>query len=338
MKKTQQNEKVNEKKRAPGWRDRHTEIKRYKNNTERTWMHLVVGEHNITNDKVLRLLKPFNYFSIPNKETYKKVIHLLTTGGREIEWLDEDTEASLVKLDKQIKTELTRITKKKSEGNILTQNEKAILKAIVDSGLETNSVLELLQNIKGATTSDVSKTAKLLEDISLHDVNNFSEQIKIRLEKISFFRKIALDNKTYEIRGENSIHRFLERNMWLLDERYWLMHSNESLRKIVGEKIEKDPQKRPDFVCGQIDKKIIIIELKRPKHELVVDDLNQLENYLKIIENHFTDHSGFEGYLIGKTISADLGMTKKYRSDKFKIRTFTDFITDVEKRYSDFMN
>lgn len=324
------------KKKVIGWRDRHTEVKRYKNNTKRTWMHLVIGEHNVTNEKVLRLLKPFNYFSIPDKDTYKKIINLLTTGGREIGWLDFETENSLEKLDKQIKSELTRITKKQNDGGVLTKNERDILVAIKESGLDTNSILGLLQNIKGATTLDINKTTELLKDISLHDVNNFSEQIKIRLEKIEFFKKIALNDKTYEIRGTDSIHRFLEKNMWMLDERYWLMHSNESLRRIVGDKISKDPKKRPDFVCGQIDKKIIIIELKRPKHNLEVADLNQLENYLKIIESHFTDYSGFEGYLIGKTISTDLDRTKKYRSSQFKIKTFTDFINDVEKRYSGF--
>jgi len=323
-------------KKIIGWRDRHVEVKRFRNNTKRTWMHLVVGENRITNEKVLRLLKPFNYFSIPDKETYKKIVNLLTTGGNEIDWLDKDVGASLENLDKKIKVELKKIIKKQGDGDTLTLEQHEILVAVKELGLETDTIIELLQNLKGATTIDVNKTAKLLEDISLHDVNNFSEQIKIRLEKIKFFKKIALDNKTYEIRGSNSIHRFLEKNMWLLDERYWLMHSNESLRTIVGEEVEKDPKKRPDFVCGQIDKKIIIIELKRPKHELGVKDLNQLENYLKIIESHFTDYSGFEGYLIGKTISSDLEKTKKYRSSQFKIKTFTDFISDVEQRYSDF--
>ena len=65
--------KIIEKKKSPGWKDRHIEVKRYKNNTKRTWMHLVIGENRITNEKVLRLLKPFNYFSIPDKETYKKI-------------------------------------------------------------------------------------------------------------------------------------------------------------------------------------------------------------------------------------------------------------------------
>ncbi len=51
--------------------------------------------------------------------------------------------------------------------------------------------------------------------------------------------------------------------MWMLDERYWLMHSNETLRTIVGEKIDKDPKKRPDFVCGLIGKKLMQLKFKK---------------------------------------------------------------------------
>ncbi len=323
-------------KKKIGWKDRHAEIKRYKNNTKNTWLHLVVGENLITNEKVLRLLKPYNYFSIPNKETYKKIVNLLRIGGNEIDWLDKDGEALIDHLENSVKNEIKKIAKKQSEGKKLSDDEKEILKVIQESGLETKNVLELIQKIKGSSDLDINKTTKLLEEISLHDINSFSEQIKVRLEKIKLFKRIAMDNNTYEIRGENSIHRFLEKNMWILDERYWLMHSNEQLRTIVGEEVEKDPKKRPDFVCGQIDKKIIIIELKRPKHDLAVKDLNQLENYLKIIENHFTDYTSFEGYLVGKSISPDLEKTKKYRSNQFKIRTFVDFISDVEKRYAEF--
>lgn len=91
-----------EKKKVPGWKDRHIEVKRYKNNTKRTWMHLVVGENRITNEKVLRLLKPFNYFSIPDKETYKKIVKLLTTGGTEINWLNDDDIKEIEGLDSKI--------------------------------------------------------------------------------------------------------------------------------------------------------------------------------------------------------------------------------------------
>jgi len=328
--------KAEKKKKFVGWKDRHTEIKRYKNNTKKTWLHLVVGENNITGEKVLRLLKPFNYLSIPDKETYKKIIVLLSLGGSEINWLDKKTQNKLLDLQGNIKERIKEVDSKFKQGKNLTDNEKGILEAIRDLGVESEGVGELIKKIKGASVSDIKKTSELLSDINLHDLNTFAEIVKTRIEKLDFFKKIAKNPKTYEIRGKNSIHRFLENNMWILDERYWLMHSNQQLRTIVGEKIEKDEKKRPDFVCGQVGSKLIIIELKRPSHELKVADIDQLEKYMKIIEQHFTDYKDYEGYLVGHKISDDLMKTIKYRSPKFKVRTYTDFISDAEKRYSEY--
>jgi hypothetical protein len=55
------------------------------------------------------------------------------------------------------------------------------------------------------------------------------------------------------------------------DERYWLLHSNGTLRTFIGdEMLKKDRKhfgaKRPDFACGAIGDKLIILELKRPSH------------------------------------------------------------------------
>ncbi len=319
-----------------GWRDRHTEVKRYKNNTKKTWLHLVIGEHKITKEKVLRLLKPFNYLSIPNQETYKKIISLLAIGGDEINWLDFETREKLLNLQANIKEKIEDVGKKHKEGKKLSKEEEDILSAVRSLGVDNLSVTELITKMQGSSSSDIQQTSKLLADINLHDINTFAEIVKTRIEKIDFFKKIAKDPKTYEIRGKDSIHRFLENNMWILDERYWLMHSNEQLRTIVGEEIEKDPLKRPDFVCGQIGNKLIIVELKRPSHELKVSDYTQLENYLKIIERHFTSYSDYEGYLVGHKISQDLAQTIKYRSPKLKAKTYTDFIADAENRYKEF--
>jgi len=319
-----------------GWKDRHNIIKRYKSNTWRTWMHLIIGESIDTKEKVLRLFKPFNYFSIPDKETYKKIVNLLEIGGKEIDWLDEKTASELSDIQENLKNKIKQVSSKQKEGKILTEDENQILEVIKNCGIELKPLSELIENMIGATNEDVLKTAELLEEIKLHDVNSFAEIVNTRIQKLDFFKSIAKNPKTYEIRGDNSIHRFLELNMWILDERYWLMHSNEQLRTIIGEEIESDPKKRPDFVCGQIGEKLIIVEIKRPSHSLATKDLNQLENYLKIIEKHFTDYKNFEAYLVGHSISDDLLKTKKYRSSDFKIKTYTDFIADVEKRYAEF--
>lgn len=202
------------------------------------------------------------------------------------------------------------------------------------------SFLKLIKELPKQTIRAIEDLEELLKTWSLKQVTAVSYQVKERLETLELFKNRVLDDKTYEIIGDNSIHRILERAMWIIDERYWLLHSNETIRKIVGDSILKNNKNkkaiRPDFVCGTIGDKLIIVELKRPSHPLTVDDLNQLEMYLSIIEDHLT-YSKFEAYLLGKKISPELSKRKKYRGSQFKIKTYTDLISDTETRYKEFI-
>lgn len=186
----------------------------------------------------------------------------------------------------------------------------------------------------------IEDLSELLRTWSLKQLNSISHHVIDRLENLKLFKERVLDDNTYEIIGNNSIHRILEKSMWIIDERYWLMHSNETLRKIVEKELPKKDRrykdKRPDFVCGTIDGKLIIIELKRPSHVLAVEDLNQIETYLSIIEQHHK-FSTFEAYLVGRKISDELSRRKKYRGNQFKVITFTELIEDTERRYKDYL-
>lgn len=209
-----------------------------------------------------------------------------------------------------------------------------------DSGFR-QAFLEVVQHLPKQGRRAVEDLSQLLQSWSLKQITAISHQVIDRIQTLQLFKDRVLDDKTYEIRGNDSIHRILETAMWIIDERYWLLHSNETLRKIVGDEIVRankgNESKRPDFVCGTVGDKLIIVELKRPKHSLGIEDMNQLENYLAIMEQKFTAKS-FECYLIGKTISDDLKKKMKYRGSQFKVRTFADLIDDTEKRYTDYLN
>lgn len=180
----------------------------------------------------------------------------------------------------------------------------------------------------------------LLQGWSLQVVTNVAQQVKARMETVELFEKQIQDEKTFEIFGDNSIHRILERAMWLIDERYWLLQSNRTLRKFIGDALSKKDKKRygkkrPDFVCGTIGNRLIILELKRPSHELCVDDLNQLETYTVIAED-YKNFSSYEGYLIGTKESEELRRYLKRRSG-FKVLHYADIIEVTMKRYKEFL-
>lgn len=176
----------------------------------------------------------------------------------------------------------------------------------------------------------------LLQGWSLSVITNVAQQVQARLETIELFQKQIQDARTFEIRGEHSIHRILERAMWLVDEHYWLLHSNKPLRVAIGDAMAKRDKelygdRRPDFVCGTVGDRLIILELKRPAHALNVEDLNQLETYLTVAENHFSFNSS-TAYLVGAKIDDELKRRLKYRSG-FKVLFYADIIDATSKRY-----
>lgn len=181
----------------------------------------------------------------------------------------------------------------------------------------------------------------LLQGWSLHVITNVAQQVRGRIETIQLFENQINNDRTYEIIGDNSIHRILEKAMWLVDERYWLLFSNKTLLKSIGNEMQKRDKKRygkkrPDFVCGTVGNKLIILELKRPSHTLKVEDLNQLETYILVAESYF-NFTSYEAYLVGSKIDSDLSKTMKHRSRSFKVLTYSDLIDQTKQRYNDYL-
>ena len=181
----------------------------------------------------------------------------------------------------------------------------------------------------------------LLQGWSLHVVTNVAQQVRARIETIELFEQQVQDPKTFEILGDNSIHRILERAMWIVDERYWLLQSNNTLRKFIGDEMSKRDKKRygkkrPDFVCGTVGNKLILLELKRPSHGLSVDDLNQLETYTVIAED-YKNFSSYEAYLVGAKEDDELRRYLKRRSG-FRVLHYADIVEETRKRYREFLD
>lgn len=280
---------------------------------------------------------------------WKMELNLNKILGKTIKEIPKNKD-SLGVINKQYPKLIIKIIKELDFRKIDEKNHKHVLEilgsiaGIIEKSDEAFQVSfkNILKSLPKQEKVALDQLSELLKDWTLKQVTGVAQIVKERLNEITRFETATNKDETYEIKGENSIHRILERAMWIIDERYWLLYSNETLRKIVGDELvkqhKKDESKRPDFVCGSIDNKLIIVELKRPSHKLTVDDLSQLERYLKIIEEHSQVHKTFEAYLFGKKIDDDLIRTMKYRrTDIFKIRTFADLIDDTKKRYKEFL-
>lgn len=200
----------------------------------------------------------------------------------------------------------------------------------------------LIKKLKKEGTGALVEFEELMKFWSLRQITGVASIVKERVGEISRFKSAIKSDETFEIKGKNSIHRIIEGAMWIVDERYWLLHSNETLRKFIGDAMSKRDKKkygkkRPDFVCGSVDNKLIIMELKRPSHKLTTEDLQQLETYLMVAEDYSVKYSGYEAYLVGKRIDSELKRRMKYRRRAFKILTYSDLIDNTERRYKDYL-
>ncbi len=218
-----------------------------------------------------------------------------------------------------------------------------ILSAITGSSerfkLELKALLEKIPKDKGSTKG-LEELGEFMDKWNLHQITSLLGIIKSRLQTLETFEQMIHDESTYEIRGDKSIHRVLEKSMWLIDDKYWIVSSNKSLRDFLGEElVKRDRQyakKRPDFVCVNHDNRIIILEIKRPSVELKKAEMDQAELYLRLIKKYKADKKTVEVILVGNTISDEALEISEIRT-LIKIQTYQDFLEKCRARYEQYL-
>jgi hypothetical protein len=203
------------------------------------------------------------------------------------------------------------------------------------------AIRQLVKQLPKERAPALRQLTELMEELTVGQIAAVTNEVRRRVGLLNLFKEPVLDERTYELTGENSIHRLLERAMWIVDDRYWLMHSNRQLRTVVTRRLEKEDKgherKRPDFVCGTVDKRLIIIEIKRPSHTLDVADLNQLERYVVLCKKYDDDVGSFDAILVGHAQSDELRRTLAVRGGAFRVRTYAQLVDDTERRYEQYL-
>ena len=202
-------------------------------------------------------------------------------------------------------------------------------------------VTRIVKAMKDEGTANVKALDDVLSGWSLSQATSVLRETRRRLAMIELLRESLDNEKTFEIRGDNSIHSILEQDLWLLDESYWMIQSNRTLKAFIGRKLSETDakrygKKRPDFVCGTLGTELILVELKRPKHELTKDDLNQLEEYLAISEKYSAKFRSYKAYLMGSSVSEEVKTYLRYRRG-FTVLNYWEVLDATEKRYKEFL-
>lgn len=294
--------------------------------------------------------RPSRGFNIRNEDQYKSIMNALQSYSGLAGWQAVNAEkAQGIELDSHLK----KIFSKDPGTSLKILNEIAgmidkneditfISKAIsivnsIDTGL-----MDVLTKLSAETPEALKELDNILDSLSLTQVNAFTRYVQIRLHALKVFNKLITNPKTYEIKGKKeSMHRFLEDNSWILGESYELLTSNKTLKTLILKEVGKKTKEkdRPDFALACLgDMKLVIVEIKRPVHDLTLEDVNQLMRYRAIAEKHMgKKFQTFDGYLVGQKCDSDLEANK----DGFKdvnIRTYTNVITKTESRYKELLS
>jgi hypothetical protein len=203
------------------------------------------------------------------------------------------------------------------------------------------AIRRLVEELPTQKAAAINQLTELMGELTIGQITAVTSEVRRRVAMLETFTDRINDERTYEISGDESIHRLLEQAMWIVDDRYWLMHSNRQLRTVVAKELAATDKRfeghRPDFVCGTVDRRLIIIEIKRPSHTLDIEDLNQLEQYVRICRNT-ESVSGFEALLVGSKVADELRDTLDMRSKSFKVRTYTELVSDTRRRYTNYLD
>ena len=336
-----------------------------------SWLHLVVAQDKKTKRKFLRLRKFRNTFSIRDNLQLIRIQKMLHKGANELQWETEgDVEIDVeeVKSGEEIKDITSKSNNELPDEIIdfINDNPKIInnlikfcstqgdikylsdlLEILGDNIVSSNERLrvafkEVIQKISKEDTKGLEELSDLMKQWNLFQIASISGLVKSRLETIHTFEQMIHDENTYEIDDtDNSIHRVLEKSMWLIDENYFLVHSNRSLRTFIGDEMKKRhadyTKKRFDFAVVDADNKLMVLEIKRPSIELTKKEIDQLEMYLRILKQYKgRSYRSIEGYLIGNKISAEAREIMDYRKG-IELMTYDDLLEGCRKRYNDYL-
>jgi len=301
-------------------------------------------EKNVWEDRSINI----NY--VEDWETIKKIID--KDFAPELKWvskaedlkkLDEkptiDTVKEIFNKRPTITLDFLEVTDvSKMEVNAIQKFAEKLLKKNKEVINRYMGLFERLLGIKKKDEEYIEKLDDIIHKISLYGVTSTMNHVMYRLTKINIFEKMVMDNSTYERKGEDSIHRFLERDIWILGEEYQILKSDEQLRKSIQDrfiaKYKKYGKLRPDFICSRYEKMSVIVEIKRPSYKITIDDINKVEFYREIAREYSAGFEDCKCYLITKSIPFELkDIVKNREKIELYVKTYNDVINEVRTRY-----
>ncbi len=203
---------------------------------------------------------------------------------------------------------------------------------------ESNVLKELLDSILQADSNDVEKLADLISEWGVRNVAGVANLIRQHINIIKKLEELVNDTSALE----KQIHKLFEKNLWLLDDKYKLWGSNNSLKTILGENLDKKFKKqkhwRPDLVCLSSQNEAVVIEFKNPSVTISTKDLAQTMEYQGLIEEQMPNIQNVTTFIIGKKYDESIKTIKNKQAMAGNfLMSYSEVLSNAEKKYSDIL-
>ncbi len=186
---------------------------------------------------------------------------------------------------------------------------------------------------------DLMKKWELVEAREMYKIS------QVRIDTITSFEKLILENA----KEVPTIHNFFKKFPWLLDPRIMEFRDEITYSKLLKEKYPEqeleESNRRIDFLCTKLVNTLFIIELKRPKHILTLEDLDQVEDYVSFLKEKCTGNtpespSNIEAYLIVGEIPSDRKIRLRLdalKSQGIYIKPYHELLSEAKGYHSEFI-
>ena len=155
---------------------------------------------------------------------------------------------------------------------------------------------------------DLSQLVKLFNTSRIAELASYGQIAEEKIKAIDLLEGLIRQDDT----PEKSFQEILEDAPWLIDSKWVPITANQTLdtfrsafeawhKKKTGKKISTTTQitkskTRPDFILLHLENRLVVVEIKPPKHTFGDKDFGRMENYYDSITEFLKSHPKFKDY------------------------------------------
>lgn len=165
--------------------------------------------------------------------------------------------------------------------------------------IQAGNLENVLDKLSRSSQKDFEQFASLLQQLQLGQIAALASIVHQKLRVLDLFERLCLEPDTHE----REVHRLLEQNPWVADRSYEISASDVPLSKYLSANVPVDPElkKRPDLIVRRVpfQKRLAIIELKRPSVKLRPEHIGQVLTYKGLVANYEPNIEQIDCYVFG---------------------------------------